>query len=71
MYVCNLGNSSQTRVIQDSKIEDMVHMTIEMVYVHWLRHHIILAQVNRKQCADIEQTRVVTNTNKAYVSFEV
>jgi hypothetical protein len=39
LYVCLLRNSSKTTTNLDSKIEDMVHMTIEMVYVHWLNNH--------------------------------
>jgi hypothetical protein len=43
-----LANSSKTRPIEDSKIEDMVHMTIEMVYVNCLSNLICTRAINAR-----------------------
>jgi hypothetical protein len=48
MYVCEFAYSSNTRPNSHSNIEDEVHMTTDIVYVHGLRSRMSLTHVNAR-----------------------
>jgi hypothetical protein len=39
----------ETRPNSDSNIEDEVHMTTAIVYVHWCSDHLVTAGINARQ----------------------
>jgi hypothetical protein len=51
MYVCmyEFANSSKSRPNSDSKIEDAVHMTTDIVHAHWHSDHVFTADVSARQ----------------------